>query len=165
MEKINAIDLRIVEHLDVQKLPESLHQMLSLASTPEEQDIILMATLAAASAGIPVSNEASTMYGRFLCSDADYYTAEIIGNRLLLHMAAAYKMIEGEKTELVPQIETSCQKQMLYERLGGEYNHKALAQEAKRQGISKRTAERWNLSWIENGLVTKINYAEYKKRG
>ena len=45
MEKINAIDLRIVEHLDVQNLPESLQQMLSLASTPEEQDIILMATL------------------------------------------------------------------------------------------------------------------------
>ena len=46
-------DLRIVEHLDMQKLPESLQQMLSLASTPEEQDIILMATLAAASACVP----------------------------------------------------------------------------------------------------------------
>ena len=43
-------DLRIVEHLDMQKLPESVQQMLSLASTPEEQDIVLMATLAAASA-------------------------------------------------------------------------------------------------------------------
>ena len=43
-------DLRIVEHLDMQKLPESAQQMLSLASTPEEQDILLMATLAAASA-------------------------------------------------------------------------------------------------------------------
>ena len=46
-------DLRIVEHLDMQKLPESIQQMLSLASTPEEQDIILMATLAAASACVP----------------------------------------------------------------------------------------------------------------
>ena len=43
-------DLCIVEHLDMQKLPESVQQMLSLASTPEEQDILLMATLAAASA-------------------------------------------------------------------------------------------------------------------
>ena len=52
IEKINSVseeqeDLRIVEHLDMQQLPESLQQMLSLASTPEEQDIILMATLAA----------------------------------------------------------------------------------------------------------------------
>ena len=46
-------DLRIVEHLDMHKLPESVQQMLSLASTPEEQDIILMATLAAASACVP----------------------------------------------------------------------------------------------------------------
>ena len=38
-------DLRIVEHLDMQKLPESLQQMISLASTPEEQDIILMAII------------------------------------------------------------------------------------------------------------------------
>lgn len=99
------------------------------------------------------------------CSDEDYEAAEMIGGKLILHAAVAYKMIEGEKAELVPQVETNCQKQMLYERLGGEYNHKALAEEAKRQGISKRTAERWNLSWIENGLVQKINYANYKKVG
>ena len=59
MERIQSIsmeaqeDLRIVEHLDMQKLPESLQQMLSLATTPEEQDILLMATLAAASACVP----------------------------------------------------------------------------------------------------------------
>jgi len=46
-------DLRIVEHLDMQKLPESVQQMISLASTEEEKDIILMATLAGASACVP----------------------------------------------------------------------------------------------------------------
>ena len=46
-------DLRIVEHLDMQKLPESLQQMISLARTEEEKDIILMATLTAASACVP----------------------------------------------------------------------------------------------------------------
>ncbi|MBP5642418.1 MAG: hypothetical protein J6W92_05075 [Paludibacteraceae bacterium] len=49
MEKINSMEeqeaLRIVEHLDMQKLPESLQQMISLASTPEEQDIILMVSI------------------------------------------------------------------------------------------------------------------------
>ena len=59
MEKIHSFtcegqeNLRIVEHLDMHKLPESVQQMISLASTPEEQDIILMATLAAASACVP----------------------------------------------------------------------------------------------------------------
>ena len=47
MERIHSMsmegheDLRIVEHLDMQKLPESVQQMVSLASTPEERDIIL----------------------------------------------------------------------------------------------------------------------------
>ena len=60
-------DLRIVEHLDMQKLPESLKQMLSLATTPEEQDIILMATLAAASACVP------NLYFRYGPSGKRYY--------------------------------------------------------------------------------------------
>ena len=89
----------------------------------------------------------------------------MIGGKLLLHEAVAYKMIEGDKTELVPQIEANCQKQMLYERLGGEYSHKELIEEAKTQGVSIRTAERWNISWIENCLVQKCRHGEYKKVG
>ncbi len=46
-------NLRIVDHLDMQKLPELLQQMLSLATTPEEKDILLMSTLAGAGAGAP----------------------------------------------------------------------------------------------------------------
>ena len=47
MERIHSFsmegqeDLRIVEHLDMQKLPESIQQMLSLASTPEEHGMVL----------------------------------------------------------------------------------------------------------------------------
>ncbi len=47
-------DLRIVEHLDMPNLPSILQNMVSLASTKEEQDILLMSTLAGASACIPV---------------------------------------------------------------------------------------------------------------
>lgn len=43
-------NLRIVDHLDMQKLPELLQQMLSLATTPEEKDILLMSTLSGAGA-------------------------------------------------------------------------------------------------------------------
>ena len=59
MEKISSIfceeqeDLRIVDHLDMQNLPRPIQDMLSLASTPEEKDILLMAVLSAASACIP----------------------------------------------------------------------------------------------------------------
>lgn len=91
MEKLNAIDLRIVEHLDTQKLPESVQQMISLASTPEEQDIILMTTLP------------------------------------------------------------------------DEFGHQILIKEAASQGIPSRTAERWNESWQQQGIVYRIRHDRYKK--
>ena len=50
-------DLRIVEHLNMSNLPSILQNMVSLASTPEEKDILLMSTLAGA--------------GRWTVSDAD----------------------------------------------------------------------------------------------
>ena len=97
------------------------------------------------------------------CLDEDYQTAEMIGGKLILHMAAAYKMIEGDKAELVPAIEMSCQKQMLFERLGTEFEHRELVEEAKAQGVSVRTAERWALRWIDGGLLQKLQHGMYKK--
>ena len=60
-------DLRIVEYLDMHKLPESLQQMLSLASTSEEKDILLMSTLAGVSACVP------NVYFRYGPTGKKYY--------------------------------------------------------------------------------------------
>ena len=113
---------------------------------------------------IPALN-AGTMDEVLYCADEDYEAAEMIGNKLLLHMASAYRMIDGDAQEVVPEIKPLDQRKVLFEQLKGEYDHKALAKEAKLQGVSMRTVERWNLSWIENGLVQKINYGQYKKVG
>lgn len=139
----------------------------SLTDAQKERIALILSALrlGSAFAGIPASNDASTMHGRLVCSDTDYSTAELIGSKLILHMAAAYKMIEGEKTELVPQIETSCQKQMLYEQLKKEYKLQELITVAKRHGVSRRSAIRWNDDWQENGMVLKTNYGHYKKVG
>jgi len=106
-----------------------------------------------------------TMNDVLLCRDEDYETAEMIGNKMLLHMAAAYRMIDGDKQDVVPEIKPLDQRRVVFELLRPEYDHKALAEEAKRQGVSQRTIERWNLSWMENGLVQKTNYGQYKKVG
>lgn len=108
-------------------------------------------------------NNRPYMVDTLYCSDQDYETAEIIGNKMLLHMAAAYRMIDGEKQECVPEIKPIDQRKVVFEQLKAEYNHGDLAEEAKRQGISKRTIERWNQSWIENGLVEKTNHGQYRK--
>lgn len=104
-----------------------------------------------------------TMEKTFYCSDQDYETAEMIGNKMLLHMAAAYRMIDGDAQDVVPEIKPLDQRKVLFEQLKTEYSHGDLAEEAKRQGVSKRTVERWNLSWIEIGLVEKTNHGQYRK--
>lgn len=103
------------------------------------------------------------MVDALYCSDQDYETAEMIGGKLILHAAVAYKMIEGEKIELVPQIETNCQKQMLYARLKGEYEHQELLTEAKVQGISRATAQRWNEKWLTEGKICRLQRGMYRK--
>ena len=101
----------------------------------------------------------------WICRDEDYQNAELIGNKLLLHMAATYQMIEGEQQAIVPEVKPLDQRTILFEQLNTTYDHKDLAEEAQRQGISKRTAERWNVTWIEKGLIVKTHYGEYKKIG
>ena len=97
------------------------------------------------------------------CSDADYTTAELIGSKLILHMAAAYRFINGDTTELVPAIQTTCQKQLLFTRLNNEFEHHTLIKEAGCIGISRRTAMRWNNAWQDEGLITKLSHGLYKK--
>ncbi|MBR2265581.1 MAG: DUF3987 domain-containing protein, partial [Paludibacteraceae bacterium] len=103
--------------------------------------------------------------GDLRCSDEDYQTAVMIGNKLLLHMAAAYQMIDGDSQELVPEIQPLDQRKVLYNQLPNEYQLNILIAEAKSQGISRRSAIRWNNSWQENGLVTKVKYGLYQKVG
>lgn len=98
-----------------------------------------------------------------LCSDTDYATAELIGNRLLLHMAAAYRLIDGDAQSLVPDIKPLDQRRVLFDQLKPEYKLQELISEAKTQGISRATVIRWNDAWQEQGQVTKIEYGHYRK--
>ncbi len=97
------------------------------------------------------------------CSDEDYETAEIIGNKMLLHMAAAYRMIDGDAQDVMPEIKALDQRTILLAALPEEYESKKLYAEAQSQGICIRTATRWNEYWQEHGLVQKIRHGYYRK--
>ena len=99
------------------------------------------------------------------CSDADYTTAELIGSKLILHMAAAYRLINGDTTELVPAVQTTCQKQLLFTSLQPEFAHQSLVESAKAHGIPKSTALRWTTQWIDDGKLIRISHGIYKKVG
>ena len=98
-----------------------------------------------------------------LCREEDFEAAEMIGNKLLLHMAQAYRMIDGEGVELVPEVKALAQRKVLFEQLKSEYNHKELLAEAKIQGVSRATIIRWNDKWLEEGLIQRIQHGQYKK--
>ena len=98
------------------------------------------------------------------CSDEDYRIAEMIGNKLMLHIAAAYKMIKGVEEESVPQVQVLDQRQMLLSLLPAEFTVQNLVTEAKSQGLSYRTATRWNEEWQGKGLVQKIRHGVYRKQ-
>ncbi len=106
----------------------------------------------------------SAMRGNFSeCSDDDYTTAEIIGNRLLLHMAAAYHLIDGDAQDVVPDIKPLDQRRILFDQLKMEYSNRELISEAQSQGVSRATILRWNERWIEEGLVMRTHHGLYKK--
>ena len=98
-----------------------------------------------------------------LCSDLDYQTAELIGNKLILHMAQAFQLIKGTEKVETPTLKPIDQKQILLSLLPDEFESKTLVSEAASQGISPRTSARWNEEWIAHGLVQKIRYGVYKK--
>ena len=105
----------------------------------------------------------SHQYSDFHCSDVDYQTAEMIGNKLILHMAAAYRMIKGAEEVSVPKVQALDQRKMLLSLLPEEFESKTLVAEAASQGISRATALRWNDEWQNSGLIQKIKYGVYKK--
>ena len=100
---------------------------------------------------------------RMECSDSDYQTAELIGNKLILHMAAAYRMIKGAEEVSVPKVQPLDQRKILLSMLPEEFESYKLVEEGKSQGIPARTVARWNDKWVEEGVVVKIRQGHYRK--
>jgi hypothetical protein len=102
--------------------------------------------------------------GELVCSDEDYQTAELIGNKMILHMAQAYQLIKGTERTVLPTAKPLDQKQILLSLLPDEFESKTLVEEAKSQGISRRTVFNWNEEWQQSGIVYKIRHGLYKKQ-
>ena len=140
-------------------LGSNFHSAVIRMAVQIERIAMILSALRFAGSQWPMANGQQPI----TCSDTDYATAELIGSKLILHMAAAYKLIAGDRTELVPPVTTSCQKQILFERLHAEYQLCDLISEAQAQGVSRRSAIRWNELWQESGLITKLKHGIYRK--
>ena len=153
---------RLGKHLEtaypmlMRMLGENFHSVVLRMAVHIERIAMILSALRIASSFVPDSI-------RLTCSDTDYATAELIGNKLILHMAAAFRMIKGAEEISVPKIQPLDQRKILLSLLPAEFESKTLVAEASSQGISRATAIRWNDEWQERGIVQKIKYGMYKK--
>ena len=99
-----------------------------------------------------------------VCTDVDYQTAEMIGNKLILHMAQAYQLVKGTEKIEAPKVKPLDQKQILLSLLPEEFESKMLVDEAQLQGISRRTAFNWIEEWQDHGTIIKIRHGVFTKR-
>jgi hypothetical protein len=97
------------------------------------------------------------------CTDTDYETAELIGSKMLMPMAMAYRMIKGDEQETMPEVKGLDQRKVVFDGLKARYQLNDLIKEAQSQGVSRSSAIRWNNQWIEKGMVRKENHGEYRK--
>ena len=156
---------RLGEHLEteyttlISLLGDNFHSAVVRMAIHIERIAMILSVLRFANGQQLIANSQQPI----LCSNEDYQIAELIGNKLLLHMAAAYQLIEGDKQELVPSFRPLDQRRVLFEQLKPEFKLCELISEAKAQGISRRSAIRWNDAWQGNGLVEKLNHGAYRK--
>ncbi len=167
----NAQKERLGEHLETEYgtliglLGDNFHSaVVRMAVQIERMAMVLTAMrIQNTEYRIQTESDSELMNEKILCTDEDYETAEMIGNKMLLHMAAAYRMIDGDAQDIVPEIKPLDQRKVLFEQLKPEYKLQELITEAKSQGISRATVIRWNDAWQEQGMVSKIEYGHYRK--
>ena len=158
---------RLGEHLEteyatlIELLGDNFHSAVIRMAVQIERIAMILSAMRGIESRILSGKTDEALY----CLDEDYETAEMIGNKMLLHMATAYRMIDGDAHEVVPEIKPIDQRKVLLEQLKSTFERKELIHEAKTQGISERTAERWNDKWQEEGIVIKLEHGRYRKVG
>ena len=145
----------------IDMLGENFHStIIRMAVQIERIALILTALRVQTPSGRPFTDRVQT---ELLCSDVDYETAEMIGSKMLMHMAMAYRMIKGDEQETMPEVKGLDQRKVVFDGLKARYQLNDLIKEAQSQGVSRSSAIRWNNQWIEKGMVRKENHGEYRK--
>ena len=149
-EEFHSVVLRMAVHIERIAMILSMLRMTSALSRGAGNELK------------PELNSGLTDKGLY-CTDEDYQTAELIGNKLILHMAQAYQLVKGTEKVEQPKVKPLDQKQILLSLLPEEFESKMLIDEAQLQGISRRTAFNWSDEWQEHGVIIKIRHGVFKK--
>ena len=140
----------------IRMLGEEFHSVVLRMAVHIERIAMILSALRLTSSVVPDDI-------RLECSDIDYATAELIGNKLILHMAQAYQLVKGTEKMELPTVKPLDQKQILLSLLPEEFESKMLIEEAKAQGIPQSTVMRWCSQWIDRGTLARTSFGHYKK--
>lgn len=168
-EDFHSVVLRMAVHIERIALILSALRSCSPRYSAEQEPSSISSVIIVPSAKNWDSDNSSLSGARdvrpenIVCTDEDYATAELIGNKLILHMAQAYQLIKGTEKIEAPKVKPLDQKAILLSLLPAEFGHAILVKEAATQGIPARTAERWNEGWQQTGIVFRLKHDCYKK--
>ena len=157
---------RLGHHLEtayptlIRMLGEDFHSVVLRMAVHIERIAMILSALRSCEEQLKIKNYELRME----CSDVDYQTAEMIGNKLILHMAQAYQLVKGTEKIEAPKVKPLDQKQILLSLLPEEFESKMLVDEAQLQGISRRTAFNWIEEWQDHGTIIKIRHGVFTKR-
>ena len=167
---------RLGHHLEtayptlIRMLGEDFHSVVLRMAVHIERIALILSALRLSSVTSESDSDTSSLSSargvrpeNLVCSDTDYATAELIGNKLILHMAQAYQLVKGTEKIEAPKVKPLDQKAILLSLLPDEFGHAILVKEAATQGIPARTAERWNEGWQQTGIVFRLKHDCYKK--
>ena len=143
----------------IRMLGEDFHSVVLRMAVHIERIAMILSALRAGEELSVISRQQSD----FVCTDEDYQTAEMIGNKLILHIAQAYQLVKGTEKVEQPKVKPLDQKQILLSLLPEEFESKMLLAEAQTQGLTERTAFRWNDEWQKTGVVLKIRHGVFRK--
>jgi len=160
-EDFHSVVLRMAVHIERIALILSALRSCSPRYSAEQEPSSISSELDSDTSSL--SSARGVRPENIVCADSDYATAELIGNKLILHMAQAYQLVKGTEKVEQPKVKPLDQKAILLSLLPDEFESKTLVAEAQSQGISPRTSARWNEEWMVQGLVQKIRYGVYKK--
>ena len=151
---------RLGHHLEtayptlIRMLGEDFHSVVLRMAVHIERIALILSALRSPSISSELDSDTSSLSGargvrpeNIVCADEDYATAELIGNKLILHMAQAYQLVKGTEKIEAPKVRPLDQKQILLSLLPEEFESKTLVDEAQLQGISRRTAFNWSEEW------------------
>ena len=143
----------------IDMLGENFHSAVIRMAVQIERIALVLSAMRCVEEPSAISRQQSDL----LCSDVDYETAEVIGSKMLMHMAMAYRMIKGDEQETMPEVKGLDQRKVVFELLKPVYDNHELESEGKRQGVSRATIFRWNEKWLAEGLIIRSHRGKYQK--